>query len=263
MLDAEATPEAIAELLRAEAPPGLTHRALEAAGWMLRAGAGNQALAWLLERRKQVEGRLFRRPWPSWCGGWPACTASLPRAPSCWPSCPRPRRRRTRARSWSCSGRGAGGGGRSRRRRRDLPGAAGRPFSADADLALRRVLWSARDFAALGSLYRDEADGLRGAGRPTAAAAFAGRAGRGPRRPRPRRRRCPPGPHGRTPGGAGQRRGPHGPARDAIQGGRFAEALPLLEEVATRDFPSAATAILALCGLLDESRAGGEQARAC
>ena len=47
---------------------------------------------------------------------------------------------------------------------------------------------------------------------------------------------------------------------DAIRGGRFGEALPLLEEAAVRDFPAAATAMLAHAALLDEGRAGGRQA---
>jgi tetratricopeptide (TPR) repeat protein len=261
MLDAEAAPEAIADLLRAEAPPGLTHRALEAAGWMLRAGQGGQALSWLLERRKEQEGRplpgamaqLVRRL--ARLHGEPAARAQLLADLSEAEPAESERQALELQRAEALES--AGDRGAAAEIYRAL--LAG-PFAADADLALRRVLWSARDAATLGPLYRDEADAQRGASRPAAAAATlveqaCVHADLGQDLPAARQALL----------AARHEDSGNSEARmsllaDAARGGRFVEVLPLLEEAGTRDFPAAATAILSLAGLIDAHRTGDQQA---
>jgi hypothetical protein len=261
MLDAEAEPAAIATLLKAEAPAGVSQRVLEAAGWMVRAGASNDALGWLLDRRRQLEGRpvppamtqLLRRL--ARLHGEPGARAAMLADLSSAETVEAARQGLDLQRAEALEAAGARAAA-AEIYRALLSGV----FSADADLALRRVLWTARDAATLAELYRDEADAMRGAGRPAAAAISlveqaAAHAELG--HDLPAAQQALQAAHQEDPANAEARLTL---MAEAFRAGRFAEALPLFEEAALRDFPASAPAMLSLAAIIDEGRAGGREA---
>lgn len=162
MLDPDADPAAIARALTASAPPGVSHRVLEAAGWMLQAGDGREALAWLLPRWQQgprlapataLVRRLSRHL------AEPAARAALLGELVEIAASSRERLVALFHRAEALEQAG------------DRPAAAAAyrellasELPQDADLGLRRVLWSVRDGRSLLALTRDEVDARQGAG---------------------------------------------------------------------------------------------------
>jgi tetratricopeptide (TPR) repeat protein len=260
MLDGQTAPAAVAALLTAESPHGLTHRALEAAGWMVQAGAGREALAWLLDRRQQDPDAPLS----------PAVAAVLRRLARLYAD--------PAARPQLLAQLSASGGGEVERQAMELQRAEfveaagdrtaaaqmyrallGGPFASDAELALRRVLWSDRDAKSLVAVYRAESEAAASGGEPAAAATAqieeaqvhadlendSGAA-----------HQALAGARTHDPSSAEAR---FALLAEAVRAGRFPEAAALLEESATRDFPSTSASLLSLTALLDEARAGGRQ----
>lgn len=257
MLGPRTDPAEVARRLLAGAGPGLGHRVVEAAIWMIQAGKGDEALAWLLARRPA--GPLS-----------PAVTALLQRLvrlhakPEARPAI-------------FADLRDASGSENDRllfefQRAEALEAAGDRAaaatafrellvgsLSADADLGLRRVLWSTRQGEALSSWYRDESDAFVGAGQTRAAAAAlvdlarvkddllgdeaAARVALTAAR---------------------EQDATNSEARfallaDAARSGRFTELVFLLEECAGEDLRSIAGPLYYLAALIDEGQAGGGQ----
>ncbi len=163
-------PKAMASTWTAAATGGSALRVAEAAGWLIEAGKPAEALGWLMDAGAHGESdalslylrRLVRQ-------GDAASQATvlselLEALPESTPAMERAELEMLRAEALALSGR--------RREAADLyrEQLAG-PLAGDADLAMRRVLWSMRDGEALESLWRDEHDAQFGAGRLRGAAA--------------------------------------------------------------------------------------------
>jgi lipopolysaccharide biosynthesis regulator YciM len=261
MLDGRTGPGVIAALLKAEATGGMTHRALEAAGWMLQAGSGREALSWLLERRQQeapgtlapAVGSLLRRlaRLHAEPATRPQVLASLA-DPGGDEVLENQNLELLRAEALE-------GAGESRAASEIYRALLGGPLTLDADQGLRRVLWADRDTAALADVYRADIDALRAANRLAPAAAvmieqaqaltdIAG--------DHVAAAQVLATAHELDPASAELR---FAVLAEAVRASRFTEAIPLLEATAVSD-PSSTTALLSLAALLDEGRATGRHA---
>ncbi len=169
LLAMEREPREIAEAFQDAAREGSRYRVHEAAGWLIQAGAFAEALSWLQGSAAPVASHaisgLLRRRLIGLIDDPTVRIGVLAELRRSNPAGDEPTElefRRAEALEVA---------GQTREAASAYRELLASPLARDADLALRRVLWTLRDGDGLEGLWRDEYDALNGAGRTRAAAA--------------------------------------------------------------------------------------------